>query len=60
MIRILLLPVAPINCIRTDICVNAIFQVCFICGKCLQKTWTTFEDGVFDPPDECRTDKLVI
>lgn len=34
-------------------------KVCFTCSKCLQKMWITFEDGVFDPPDECRTPKYV-
>ncbi len=29
----------------------------FACGGCGQDTWNTFEDGLFQPPSKCSTDK---
>lgn len=43
--------------VRVSPCRPLIEGVNFKCSKCMQKSWTNFEDGIFNPPDECKTEK---
>ena len=43
--------------VRAGPCKPLIEQGCFQCNKCLRNTWVSFEDGVFQPPDQCGTEK---
>ena len=43
--------------IKVSACRPLIEGAGFLCGKCGQSSWSYFEDGIFNPPEMCRTEK---
>jgi len=43
--------------IRVTPCKPLIIRASFLCGKCLKTSDVYFEDGIFQPPEICHTDK---